>query len=139
MVCAILAQVADGMRSSQVVANHELACEAIIELAMRDSYVHCVLLELGAVKTIGLVSFKSERDSCDALLTPSRKALGCLLDTETNTLGSQVLEMEEKVASTKPRSIFFKPRLELFLVSFLKLADRARRCALKIIEAKLQT
>lgn len=102
---------------------------------MRDNYVRRVLLELGAAKTIGLVSFKLEHDGCDALLTPSRRALGSLLDTETNALGSQVLEMEGMLYSTKPRSRFFKPRLELFLVSFLKLSDRARRCAFKITEA----
>ncbi|KAH8116687.1 hypothetical protein DFH11DRAFT_1124127 [Phellopilus nigrolimitatus] len=70
---------------SDYLANRELALEAIIYVTFRDRYVRRVLLLLGATNTIALLH--DEGDIYGHLLSPSRKALICLLHNEINTLG----------------------------------------------------
>ncbi|KAH8116720.1 hypothetical protein DFH11DRAFT_1127086 [Phellopilus nigrolimitatus] len=78
---------------SHVPANRELAYEAIVELVTANYYFHQVLSELDAAKIVGLALLREQQDDSDDLLSPSRKALICLVDTKINSLGSRALDV----------------------------------------------
>ncbi|KAH8113678.1 hypothetical protein DFH11DRAFT_1600391 [Phellopilus nigrolimitatus] len=78
---------------SRYVSNQELALEAILDLAVYD-HVRQMLFELDAIRVIGFVSRQAESENCDQLLSPSRKALICLIDTDVNMLGKRLLELD---------------------------------------------
>ncbi|KAH8113654.1 hypothetical protein DFH11DRAFT_314318 [Phellopilus nigrolimitatus] len=80
---------------SKYASNQELALEAILDLAIHD-HVRQTLIEFNAAKIFGLVALQAEAENCDQLLSPSRKALICLVDVDINDLGKRILELHEQ-------------------------------------------
>ncbi|KAH8113631.1 hypothetical protein DFH11DRAFT_1544859 [Phellopilus nigrolimitatus] len=77
---------------SNYVSNQTLALKTILDLAIND-YVRQTLIELNAAKVFGLVALQAEAENYDQLLSPSRKALICLVDVDINELGKRLLEL----------------------------------------------
>ncbi|KAH8113628.1 hypothetical protein DFH11DRAFT_313102 [Phellopilus nigrolimitatus] len=90
--------------ANKYVSNQVLALEAILDLVTHDQ-VRQTLIELNATKVFGLVALRAEAENCDQLLSPSRKALICLVDVDVNELGKRLLEMCEQVSSEKRKGL----------------------------------
>ncbi|KAH8113633.1 hypothetical protein DFH11DRAFT_1510213, partial [Phellopilus nigrolimitatus] len=81
---------------SKYVSNQELALEAIVDLAIHD-HVRQTLIELNAAKVFGLVALQAEAENCDQLLSPSHKALICLVDVDINDMGKRLSELHDQL------------------------------------------
>ncbi|KAH8113661.1 hypothetical protein DFH11DRAFT_1773528 [Phellopilus nigrolimitatus] len=77
---------------SKYVSNQVIALEAILGFSTHD-HVRQTLIELNATRVFGLVALQAEAENCDQLLSPSRKALICLVDVDINEPGKRLLDL----------------------------------------------
>ncbi|EJC99807.1 uncharacterized protein FOMMEDRAFT_31069 [Fomitiporia mediterranea MF3/22] len=73
---------------SNIDANRALACQTIISLTLYHKYFCELFCELDALKTFAVILAREKvYGETDCLLSPSRKALLCIAETEINTIG----------------------------------------------------
>ncbi|KAH8113657.1 hypothetical protein DFH11DRAFT_1544883 [Phellopilus nigrolimitatus] len=89
---------------SQYEPNQMLALEAILDFATHD-HVRQMFIELNAARVVGLVAFKADAENCDQLLSRSRRALICLVETDIHILGNNLMEASQKRFSRKKHTV----------------------------------
>ncbi|KAH8113656.1 hypothetical protein DFH11DRAFT_1510063 [Phellopilus nigrolimitatus] len=90
---------------SQYESNQMLALDAILDFATHDQ-IRQMFIELNAARVVGLALRQAEVENCDQLLSRSRKALICLVETDIHTLGKKLMEASQKRTSIAVFTVF---------------------------------